>query len=239
MLSWFINLRISKKILIVISLMMLSGVCWGVYNSYLGYSLERDDTMLKNQSLVESMIAVLNGLNKDVENGKITLEEAQSLAKDLVRSARYEGTQYFWINDLSGRVLMHPTVPQLETEDLKTAKPEAYELFKKFAELAKNSPTGAQYYYEWSKPGEDKNKKFLKASYVKQMEAWGWVIGTGVYIHDLEERAIGFFLKQCAFIAIFGLFFDLRISGGGCDPLETFNAIIRGYETSRRGEFIR
>lgn len=39
-----------------------------------------------------------------------------------------------------------------------------------------------------------------------QMESWGWVVGTGVYINELEERALGFFLKQSAFILIFGLF---------------------------------
>ncbi|MBL8639114.1 MAG: cache domain-containing protein [Alphaproteobacteria bacterium] len=205
MISWFVNLRFSRKILIIIVMMMMAGVMWGGYNSYLGYCLERDDTMLKNQSLVESTVTIIEGLNKDVENGKIALPEAQDLAKDMLRSARYEGSQYFWINDLNGTVLMHPILPQLENQDLTTSKPEVHALFQKFAELSKNNPSGAQYYYDWSKPGEDKSKKFKKSSYVMQIKSWGWVVGTGVYIHDLEERAYQFFFKQCFFIILFGI----------------------------------
>lgn len=116
---------------------MFSGVCWGIYNSYLGYCLERDDTMRKNQSLVETMVSALDNLNKDVESGIITLEDAQHRGKDLLRSARYEGVQYFWVNDLKGKVLVHPIVPELEGQDVHETKPEVINCLQNLLSLQK------------------------------------------------------------------------------------------------------
>lgn len=43
------------------------------------------------------------------------------------------------------------------------------------------------YSYTWSKPGE-KNPEHLKIAYVKSFEPYGWAIGTGEYMEDVEEE---------------------------------------------------
>ena len=60
---------------------------------------------------------------------------------------------------------------------------------KLFVEAAKVCKKDKEGYvdYHWTKPGEDKNKSFPKLSYVKLFEAWNWVLGSGIYIDDIEK----------------------------------------------------
>lgn len=40
--------------------------------------------------------------------------------------------------------------------------------------------------YRWPKPGSD--QPLSKLSHVALFEPWGWVVGTGVYVDDLDEK---------------------------------------------------
>ncbi|OIN86828.1 MAG: hypothetical protein AUJ12_04230 [Alphaproteobacteria bacterium CG1_02_46_17] len=201
----FVNLSLLKKILLVTITMMVCAVCWGAFNSYLGYLLTVDSTMKKNKALVESVVSVMDGLQSDVEKGLLTEDEAQDLAKKFVRSARYEDGQYFWISDSNGQVITHPLIPALETQDLSETNTKLHDLFLTFAKVSADNEDGGEYYYEWSKPSQPKEELYPKSSYVKIMQSWGWVVGTGVYIDDLMKLAIINFYLELTFVGIFGI----------------------------------
>ncbi|MDD3019351.1 MAG: cache domain-containing protein [Alphaproteobacteria bacterium] len=202
---WFVNLSLLRKIMLISITMMMCAISWGAFNSYLGYLLTVDNTMKKNRALVEAAISVMDGLQSDVKTGVLTEKEAQDLAKKFVRYARYEDGQYFWISDRKGQVITHPTTPALETQDLSKANPKAHELFVTFAKISESNKDGGEYYYDWSKPGHPKEELYPKSSYVKIMQDWGWVIGTGVYIDDLQKLALINFYIELGFVAIFGV----------------------------------
>ncbi len=115
------------------------------------------------------------------------LEEAQAKAADLIRHLRYgpEGKDYFWINDLHPRMVMHPYKPKLNGKDLSgVADPNGKKLFMEFVKVCKEKGEGFVDYY-WPKYGAD--KPVPKLSYVKLFKKWNWIIGTGVYLDDVEE----------------------------------------------------
>lgn len=202
---WFVNLTLFKKILLVSIGMLVCAICWGAFNSYLGYLLMVDNTMKKNKALVESMVTIMDGLQEDVAAGEISKENAQKTFMSIIRNSRYEGTQYYFVTGTNGQVIVHPTRPEMEKQDLSVTSPGTYNLFKEFARISAEKADGAEYYYEWSKPNEPKEKLFPKSSYVKLMKSWGWIIGTGVYIDDLRRESIKNFYIELIFVTIFGL----------------------------------
>jgi methyl-accepting chemotaxis protein len=98
---------------------------------------------------------------------------------------RYEKSEYFWINDMRPYMLMHPYKPELDGQDLANFKdPQGKKLFVEFVDTVKNQQEGFVHYL-WPKPGMQ--QPVPKVSYVKGFTPWGWIIGSGIYIDDVEQ----------------------------------------------------
>lgn len=72
--------------------------------------------------LVEVAYSILADYEARVQGGQITLEEAQKAAVERIKMLRYEEKEYFWINDLGPRMIMHPYTPELDGRDLSDYK---------------------------------------------------------------------------------------------------------------------
>ncbi len=113
-------------------------------------------------------------------------ELARKAAAARIGKLRYGNGDYFWINDLGPRMVMDPVTPELNGQDLSDTKdPNGKRLFVEFADTVRRQGSGIVE-YQWPKPGKDTAQP--KLSYVTGFEPWGWVIGTGVYIDDLQAR---------------------------------------------------
>jgi methyl-accepting chemotaxis protein len=113
-------------------------------------------------------------------------ETARKAAAARISKLRYGNGDYFWINDFGPRMIMHPTRPELNGQDLTDNKdPNGKQLFVEFVKVVKSKGSGFVD-YQWPKPGKDAPQP--KLSYVTGFEPWGWVIGTGVYIDDLQAQ---------------------------------------------------
>jgi methyl-accepting chemotaxis protein len=111
---------------------------------------------------------------------------ARKTAAARISKLRYGNGDYFWINDLGPRMVMHPIKPELNGQDLSNNKdPNGKRLFVEFADVVKRQGSGFVE-YQWPKPGKDTPQP--KLSYVTGFEPWGWVIGTGVYVDDLQAQ---------------------------------------------------
>jgi methyl-accepting chemotaxis protein len=142
------------------------------------------------KSMVEAASAAVQSLYDRAQKGELDAAAAKAQALAALRSMRYGGDNYLWINDLNGQVVMHPIKPELEKSDTTVlADPAGKHLFVEFARMAKEH--GAGYVdYLWPKPGA--SEPVAKISYVREFQPWGWVIGTGVYIDDVNAA----FLKE-------------------------------------------
>lgn len=135
---------------------------------------------LKN--LVEVTIKGIKHI--DGRDEGLSLKEKQQLAKDMVKALRYNKADYFWINDSHPKMIMHPMKPEMDGQDLSDyADPEGVRLFSKMAEVCNASGEGFVPYM-WPKPGHD--DPVPKLSYVQMYQPWGWIVGTGIYIDDID-----------------------------------------------------
>ncbi|QTA78920.1 Methyl-accepting chemotaxis protein signailling domain-containing protein, double cache domain-containing protein [Desulfonema limicola] len=111
----------------------------------------------------------------------------KSKAAESIKNLRYgpEHQDYFWINDMRPYMVMHPYKPELDGKDLADYKdPNGKRLFVEFVKTCSENGEGFVDYY-WPKYGADKPQP--KRSFVTLFKPWNWVIGTGLYIDDIQE----------------------------------------------------
>jgi methyl-accepting chemotaxis protein len=121
-----------------------------------------------------------------VQKSGVSDADAQKRAMARIGTLRYGNNDYFWINDMHPKMVMHPIKPEMNGNDLSSYKdPNGKLLFVDFADTVKKSGSGFVP-YEWPKPGFDKPQP--KLSYVVGFAPWNWVVGTGVYIDDLKAQ---------------------------------------------------
>jgi methyl-accepting chemotaxis protein len=137
------------------------------------------------RSLGESAVAVATQLDQQVAKGILTREQAQVQAKTQISMMRYRGNEYFFITDMSPKMIMHPIRPELDGKELSANKdPNGKALFLEFVRVVREKGSGFVDYL-WPRPGSE--KPVAKLSFVQGYAPWEWVIGTGVYTDDLSQ----------------------------------------------------
>ncbi|HPC41580.1 MAG TPA: methyl-accepting chemotaxis protein [Spirochaetota bacterium] len=210
------NLRIKTKIFISSAVIIL------LFISALGlFLLPRIRTCIVDQKkqklkeVTEVGISILQNCYMKSKNGTLTEEEAQAQAIDLINALRYgpEGKDYLWINDFHPTMIMHPFNTALNGTDLSDYKdPHGKAIFVEFVKVCKEKGKGyVDYMWQWK---DQKDKIVPKISYVQSFNQWGWIIGTGIYINDVNDEIwsilfviIGVFAGVIAIM--FGVFYGI------------------------------
>ncbi len=141
----------------------------------------RMDATRQHVEVAHGVLVWAHGLE---QSGQLSRAAAQDLAKRTVAALRYDGSEYFWINDMQPRVVMHPINPKLEGQPAGDIRdPNGFALFQGFVDQVRRAGEGFVA-YQWPRPGS--SEPVDKLSYVKGFEPWGWVIGSGIYVDDLR-----------------------------------------------------
>ncbi|PAU63103.1 chemotaxis protein [Pseudomonas indica] len=180
------NLPINRRLWLILALAILMLFILGVMmlrQIHTDLYLAKEE---KTQHVVESAAGILHYYHGLEQAGGLSREDAQKQAMELIRGLRYDKDDYFWINDLAPRMVMHPTNPKLEGQDLSGIKdPDGKALFNEMVRVAKSQGAG-MVDYRWPKPGS--SDPVPKISYVELFQPWGWIIGSGVYVDDLQAE---------------------------------------------------
>ncbi len=195
----FRQLRFSAKAMIislVFTLPLLGLLVWQELSAFDQALQARKDATRQH---VEVAHGVLQWAHAQETAGQLTRQQAQQQALRALATLRYDREEYFWVNDMHPRVLMHPIKPELDGKDVSGVKdPNGLALFRAFVDQVRAQGKGFVA-YQWPKPGSD--KPVDKVSYVMGFEAWGWIVGSGVYVADLRQVAMGRALWSAAIAA--------------------------------------
>lgn len=177
---------ISKRLwLIFIIAVSMLGVFAGLALKQ-SYDLMHAGKAVKTQHIVESTLGTLEYFHSLQESGQLTQQQAQQQAKNALSKLRYGRNDYVWINDLAPNMIMHAMSPALDGKSLADYKdPDGKEIFNEFARIAKQQGSGF-FSYRWPMPGA--NAPVDKISYVQLFSPWNWVIGSGVYLDDIDRE---------------------------------------------------
>ncbi len=138
------------------------------------------------KGVVDTALSLVESHMQDAKDGKITVEEAKNRSLENIKDLRYHGGEYFWINDLEPKMLMHGVKPELNGKNVADIKdPHGKQIFVEFAKVAKEKEAGTVE-YQWAKPGA--TQPVDKISYVKLIKGWDWVVGSGIYVDDVKAE---------------------------------------------------
>ncbi len=180
------RLTVGLKIYALIGLCFIGLLVIGVLDQGELASSLKQQKQIELKHLAELALGIVKEEHAAAEKGDIAVVDAQKRAMARLAALRYGNNDYFWINDMQPRMVMHPIKPEMNGKDLSTYKdPNGKLLFVDFAETVRKDGAGFVP-YEWPKPGFDKPQP--KLSYVVGFAPWNWVIGTGVYIDDLNAQ---------------------------------------------------
>jgi methyl-accepting chemotaxis protein len=137
---------------------------------------------IKNQ--VEIIVSQIDGIKEEVDTGHISEEEGKVIAANVIRNARYGENGYFWVDTLDGTNVVLLGKKDVEgTNRINAVDDEGNKFIQNFIELVNESGEGYSEYYF---PKDGGNIPILKRAYVKLYEPFGWIIGTGNYMDDIE-----------------------------------------------------
>ncbi len=156
----------------------------------------RENMMTEKKKTIKELVAtagsVIRFYTEKVKTGDLTTNQAQIKAITEIKKMRYgnENKDYFWITDMTPTMIMHPYRPDLNGKDLSNYRDSSSrsgkKLFVEFVNIVKKQNEGyVKYSWQWK---DNKNRTELKLSYVKGFSEWGWIVGTGIYIHDVEKE---------------------------------------------------
>lgn len=210
MLTYLQRLRIATKLWLLIAVFTAFGVADNLSEMALVSKQLHAEKETQLKHLVETAHTVLQAYHRAAKEGRLPEDVARRQAADAVRQLHYGALEYFWIHDLTQPVptmVMHPTVPALDGKSLLDPRFERATSMRSGSEGAYQKLTGSNLFaamnqaiaatgegfvtYDWPKPiaaGGVTEQLYPKLSYVKKFDAWGWVIGSGIYIDDLDAE---------------------------------------------------
>jgi len=208
-LTFLNNLSVRNRIWALVVLLIGGFMLGSIVNILMLRDVLWQEKEQKTRQLVESGYSVLTHFHERQLSGELSQDQAQAGAIGTIKAMRYDDTEYFWLNDLGTpfpRVIMHPTIPALDgllldspqfnsatglrvgTKGAFTATDGKMNLGAAFVQVVNQGGEG-YVTYDWPKPKVGSGvtqQRYPKLSYVKKFAPWGWVIGSGVYVDDVD-----------------------------------------------------
>ena len=147
----------------------------------------RTDAMNAHSERIKHLVEVTTGIVADYQKleaeKKMTREEAQAAAREALRTSRFNTNDYYFIYDFDGRAVMVAGSPKIEGEVmLGKADTKGFKLWDAIVAAGK---AGSGYIDYWF-PRAGATEASPKRGYVIGIPEWKWIVGTGVYVDDVD-----------------------------------------------------
>jgi methyl-accepting chemotaxis protein len=153
--------------------------------TYIKYKFYNPAT--KKYEFKVSMVRVFKPFNWIIGTGSYISDvtpEMKKNALEAIKKTRFGKSGYFWVNDMNYKMIMHPIKTNFDGKVFKNTPKVP------FVELGVNAlkKSGKDYAFIKYSFYNPKTKKYEeKLSIVKYFKPWGWVIGTGTYLRNVEQ----------------------------------------------------
>ncbi len=195
-----------KHKFLYISSIILVGMVLFLYLAYQVFSTSLENECRKqSKSLSTALMSVVQNFHELSTTGQLTTEQAKAYSLSALKRAHYDQTVNFWVSDGNGKLLMHPFSSQKVNKNLLNTTDEKGKYFMRdMIKIAKSG--GGWMTYHWNKPASELS--YEKLSYVNYFSDWDWVLGTGVYMDDMNQSIFESIIKASLILFIlFILFF--------------------------------
>jgi HAMP domain-containing protein len=141
--------------------------------------------MTELADISQPIVSALNENRAAVGRGELTLEKAQANSKAYLKSIRFGNDDYFYAFDYDMTQIAHPdkALQDKNLIDLKDADGEAF--VREMRDVALKDGSGFVD-YRWRRLGQTEPSP--KLAYVFDYAPWKWILGTGVYVDDIDAE---------------------------------------------------
>ncbi len=137
-------------------------------------------------NVTDAAISLLHDLEQGVADGRFTPEEARDIGRERLTALRFGDAGYVFVFDHDITVQAHPVVPDwVGTNQAGYKDVKGMNVFVELEKIAASKGAGDLTYY-FKKPNSDVME--AKIGYVQAFKPWGWIIGTGAYVSDIEAE---------------------------------------------------
>jgi len=188
--SLFRKVKISTRLFIMLGLSIVATIFMFLFALISIENLLLGEKESKLSSLADVGEKVITRYYQSAQTGEMTEEEAKQGAILALDELRYAGKEYYWTIDTSGMMIQHAFAKKLiGTNVLGIKDPNGVKLF----ELMVSGTERKEYAlieYMWNRPNVTEPSP--KMSVVKRFKPWGWIVGTGMYVDDIETQSAAF-----------------------------------------------
>lgn len=185
------QMRLRTKIALLVVVALFGLICLTAFSAV---EMRRDLLNGRKeviQSMLEGVYATVSAYQAQETAGTLTREQAQKAAADAIGMIRYGGqdgkSEYVYAFTTEGVGVYHiikERIGQNMLEKIKDAR--GNYTWKDILATAKQNPGGGFLITFSARPGQ--KETIEKLGYVKLFEPWSWVLGTGVYIDDINAE---------------------------------------------------
>ncbi len=150
------------------------------------------------QTAADSARSIVERFHNQFKNGTLSEGEAKSSALLALRALRYEGNEYIFAYDERGIAVAHGMRPELEGKNLWNLKDARGRfLIQDLIKAAKSG--GGLVEFGWKQTADAPIRE--KLGYANFFAPWGWMIGTGLYVDDIDDEISGHVTNALSLLA--------------------------------------
>ena len=217
------RLRIAGKLGVLIAVGIVGAVILAVFSLYQLHATMIEDRKVVVRQMVEAATSIADFYRKQSESGALTDEAAKEQAKTNIRALRYGDGNYVFVYNSAGIVQIHADRKREGLDRMGDQDPAGTFYGREMVERA----LAGGGYTRYLSAGKGSERTLPKISYSSHFKPWDWVIGTGVYVDDIDAAFIGHLLAMGGFIiaAIAAmLLLSLRLGGSITRPIAKMTA---------------
>ena len=156
------------------------------YNDIVSYRTQTLESRKQSlQDIAAPIVASLDEFAAAAQSGELTTAQAQARSLDMVKSMRFGNDDYFFVYDLDLNAIGHPDdrIQGRNLTDMQDA--DGRYLLREARELVLTQGSG-YLDYRWERlQGAVPSPKI---GYLFLYEPWDWLVGTGVYVDDVDAE---------------------------------------------------
>ena len=156
------------------------------YNDIVSYRTQTLESRKQSlQDIAAPIVASLDEFAAAAQSGELTTAQAQARSLDMVKSMRFGNDDYFFVYDLDLNAIGHPDdrIQGRNLTDMQDA--DGRYLLREARELVLTQGSG-YLDYRWERlEGAVPSPKI---GYLFLYEPWDWLVGTGVYVDDVDAE---------------------------------------------------
>ncbi len=183
--NYFTRMSITRQFVLLTCLGVILAIGGMAIALSLSYRQAISDRQAEVQRITEIGVAMVESFVQEADTGVLSIAQAQDQALRALSTIRYDGKNYYFVLNDQSIILAHPNKTLVGISASNIKDPFGTLIFEPMIIAADRGAVYFHHYYFARVPGGMPEPKIAIAMAVPQ---WHWVIGTGLYVDDLNAE---------------------------------------------------